>query len=140
MSKMTLSMEFEPKVALRLARYEVQTGRSLAELLDVAVQEWERTQGLVTLSVPDERRLPVEWNYTPRGGRRSWLSKGWYYPEPNRLEIERSDAPSVIGVYESPSAASIAVVRAVKPEITPNRNGLRDWNEIGTGRKLAFLK
>jgi len=82
MSNMTMTMEFDPPTALRLARYEVETGLTLADLLVSAVERWEKVravQGEDLAKAP--RRVAVQFDYTPRlTPRRRFQTNGLYDP------------------------------------------------------------
>jgi hypothetical protein len=143
MSNMTMTMEFDPPTALRLARYEVETGLTLADLLVSAVEQWEKVcteQGEDLAKAP--RRVAVQFDYTPRlKPRRRFQTNGLY--DPQRHEVEITDTPpelvSLRGHRGKPSEAAIRVVEALNPGIVPNRNGNDAWKESRTGRTVGEL-
>ncbi|WP_327712488.1 hypothetical protein OG912_33095 [Streptomyces sp. NBC_00464] len=44
------------------------------------------------------------------------------------------------GVYESPSGAAVAMVRALNPHVNPNRNGWSFWTVTTTGALLQSIR
>lgn len=144
MSNMTLTMEFDPRTALRLAKYEAETGLSLADLLVAAVEKWEEVSAEGTEELAKAPyRVPVQFDYTPRSRpRRRFQARGLY--DPRRHEIEITDTPpelaSLRGHRGTPSDAAIRVVSTVNPDIVPNRNGNDAWKETRTGRTVGDLQ
>lgn len=143
MSSITITLEFDAPTALRLARYEVETGLSLTDLLVSAVHQWENVrgeQGNHVAAAP--HRVAVQFDYSPRSGLgRRFLTKGLY--DPRRHEVEITDTPPGLdflrGHRGKPSEAAICVVKALNPSVVPNRNGNRDWKEVNTGRTVGEL-
>jgi hypothetical protein len=140
-STMNLSIALDMKTALRLSRFEVETGVGLDQILVSAVEEWERNHPAQTEAAA-QTRTPVYFDYTPRGVRptRTWTTRGLYDVNRNEVEITMADVDSLVGQRGTPSDMAMAVVRALKPNITsPNRNGLRDWKQSGSGRPVGEL-
>lgn len=141
-STVKLSIDLDMETALRLARFEVETGVGLDRLLLQAIEKWEAEHHIEPL-VSREHRIPVRFDYSPRG--RSFSKhrfEGLYDPDTNLLEITNGPAhfTELCGQRGSPSGMARAIVEAVNPSVEPNRDGLRDWREIGTGRALGELR
>lgn len=138
-ANMKLVIEFDAKDALRLARYEVETGNDLRDVLIGAVELWE---GKVTMqpSVLANSRIPVEFPYKPQGSAKRHFTDGLYDRRSNEIEITKCDARQLVGVTGSPSGTAGNVVEAFNPIIiSPNRNGTNDWREKSTKRPIRTL-
>ncbi|MEU1007683.1 hypothetical protein [Streptomyces sp. NPDC005890] len=44
------------------------------------------------------------------------------------------------GQYDTPSGAAVAVVRALNPQVNPNRNGWSFWTVTATGALLQSIR
>ncbi|MFE7535297.1 DUF262 domain-containing protein [Streptomyces rhizosphaericola] len=61
-----------------------------------------------------------------------------YYDPPSRT-VTIPSGPGR-GVYESPSGAAVAMVRALNPQVNPNRNGWSFWTVTTTGALLQSIR
>jgi hypothetical protein len=134
----TLTIELDMRLAMRLARYEVVSGMGLGDLLVEGVGTWEASHLETPREVIDRRQL-FQFTYKPRQQSKKWVATGSYDAEAGEIEITHFERPSLIGFRGRPSTVSAAVVVEVNPAVDPNRNGLRDWREVGTGRALGDI-
>jgi hypothetical protein len=63
--------------------------------------------------------------------------EGHYTPRTRALTITHGPG---LGPYKSPSGATTAVVRALRPGVTPNRSGWDFWIVDDTGERLRTLR
>lgn len=137
-STMTLTLNLDMPLALRLARYEVETGEGLDQLLVTAIAEWESQAGDKPREQVD-RRIYVEFRYAPRGQGTTWVARGRYDPRADEVEITEFERTHLVGFRAAPSTVASEVVREINPTVDPNRNGLLAWREVGTGRTLKEI-
>ena len=115
------------RVALLARAWGVSEGEAIRRLLD----EFVRSNQRVTAPEPDTE-IPVHAVY--EGNRIDAI----YHPKTKRVDV-------VTGVlagqsYKSPSGAAIAVVRAHKPNVHPNRNGWTFWTITKSGDLLQTIR
>lgn len=61
------------------------------------------------------------------------------YYDPSSRTVTIPSGPGR-GEYETPSGAALAVVRALKPHVNPNRNGWSFWTVTATGQLLQSIR
>jgi hypothetical protein len=62
---------------------------------------------------------------------------GYYDPSSRTVTIPSGPGR---GEYESPSGAALAVVRALNPHVSPQRNGWSFWIVTATGEFLQSIR
>lgn len=62
---------------------------------------------------------------------------GRYYPHTRTLEV--TSGP-VTGLFKSPSGAAMAVVKALRPDLTGSRSGWDFWRTDASGQRLRTLR
>jgi len=140
--KVELKMEFDVKTALRLARFDVESGTGLDQVLVQHVSEWERKQDVRAHRQPAKHQhdrpdqgVPVYMDY--RGVR----VKGRYHFTGNFIDVTDAPVPGLLGKRGAPSTLATALVHIVNPgRMAPSTNGHITWKETGTGRTLRQLR
>lgn len=126
-----------------------------------AIEVDEQTHGKLTFAArvmgctPSEvvRRLVESWSTAedaaqgqgedPVGVRvhavyRGQRSGGLFNPATRMLSV--TDGPGAGTAYASPSAAAMAVVKAINPDRHPNTNGWSFWRVTQSGNELKTLR
>ncbi|GAA3599318.1 hypothetical protein GCM10022235_84000 [Kribbella ginsengisoli] len=116
------------EIELLARAWKVTEGEVVDRLLDEFRRD--RTPGPAVSSGGDS--VPVHAVY------REIRVEGAYNPASLALTITKG--PGEGHKYRSPSAAAIAVVSALNPSVSPNRNGWGFWTVTSTGKRLQSIR
>lgn len=94
--------------------------RSAPTLAGAAVQELRTEHGVEIHAIYDGRQV-----------------SGYYDPSSRTVTIPSGPGR---GEYESPSGAAVALVRALNPHVSPQRNGWSFWIVTATGQLLQSIR
>lgn len=130
METLMLPASIRREVALLAGAWQVSEGEAVGRLVDhfrATTIQPDRN----TAAIP-EQAIAVHATYQ---GQRV---EGLFFPATKRLEVTSGQRAG--RTYKSPSGAARAVITAINPHVTPNRDGWTFWIVAETGKLLQTLR
>jgi hypothetical protein len=132
-----------------VSNLSIPVGLSTYHQVTLLAQAWELTPGQAVQRLVEHLRHPalqqpatgdetVTRDHVPVHAlyERTRIT-GQYHPGTRSLTI--TDGPAT-GAYKSPSGAAMAVVKALRPDLTGNRSGWDFWRIDASGHHLRTLR